>query len=128
MPANKIFCSTRRFALLALVSVFVWESSRGQGKQAPCPAPIEWAVEPKFSESDVAKWKDMTVTTTALLQVSEAGDILHVNLLSVKPEKAGKAVVSAMQRAKFRARPGCGNWLFEISFKLHGDALQDKEK
>jgi hypothetical protein len=104
------------------------DSSFGQSKQPPCGTPAAWLVKPKFTDSDIAKWKDKSVTATVVLQVSESGDVIKVGLRSVKPKEAGPAVLSAVQLAKFAARSGCGNWTMEITFNLGPDALHGNKK
>ena len=125
----KNFCAIRcRCALVVVTGLLLSGSSIGQSKQPSCGTPGDWLVKPKFTDGEIAKWKDKTVTATVFLQVSEQGDVIQAHILSAKPKEAGPAVLSAVRRGKFPARPGCGNWGLELTFHLHLDALQGNKK
>jgi len=110
-------------AFFVIAAVFVSKSSltRGQGNKPTCGAPVKWMVPPKFTEGDIAKWKDKKLTGTVSLVVSEDGDILQARLQSVKPKEAAQAFLSAVQKGKFHPRLGCGDWKIEVTYKLHPD-------
>jgi hypothetical protein len=112
-----------RLALLAIAVLFVCESSltKAQSNKTACGAPVKWMVPPKFTEGDIAKWKDKDLTGTVSLVVSEGGDIIQARIRSVKPKEAAQAFLSAVQQGKFQPRLGCGDWKIEVTFKLHPD-------
>ena len=118
-------CSSNRYrlAFLVLSVFFVSESflTNAQDKKPACTAPVKWMVPPKFTEGDIAKWKDKKLTGTVSLVVSEGGDIIQARTRSVKPKEATQAFLSAVQQGKFQPRQGCGDWKIEVTFKLHPD-------
>lgn len=110
-------------ALLIAVVVFLSGSpfSYAQDKKPACRAAVKWAVPPKFTEGDIAKWKDKPLTGTVTVLVSEAGDVIDGRVQSVKPKEAASAFLEAVKQGKFEPRPGCGNWKLDVTFKLHPD-------
>jgi hypothetical protein len=128
MHIEKFYTNTYGYAFLVATALFLSGSALGQDKKPACGAPGDWLVKPKFTDAEIAKWKDKSVTVTVVLQISEKGDVIDAHIRSVKPKEAGPAVLSAMRRSKYSARPGCGNWTLEITFNLHPDAPQDKDK
>ena len=109
-----------RLTFLAVSVLFVSESllTRAQDKKPACGAPVKWMVPPKFTEGEIAKWKDRALTGTVSLVVSEGGDIIQARVRSVKPKEAAPSFLSAVQQGKFQPRPGCGDWKIEVTFKL----------
>src|SRR5258706_24954 len=112
-----------RLAFLVVSVFFLAESflTQAQDKKPACGAPVKWMVPPKFTEGDIAKWKDKALTGTVSLLVSEGGDIIQARVRSVKPKEAAPSFLSAVQQGKFQPRPGCGDWKIEVTFKLHPD-------
>ena len=117
-PANRY-----RLAFLSIAILLVSELSltRAQSNKPACGAPVKWMVTPKFTEGDIAKWKDKELTGTVSLVVSEGGDIIQAHIRSVKPKEAAQAFLSAVREGKFQPRLGCGDYKIEVSFKLHPD-------
>jgi hypothetical protein len=115
--------STNRYCLafLALSAFFASESflTQAQDKKPACGAPVKWMVPPKFTQGDIAKWKDKDLTGTVSLLVGEGGDIIQARVRSVKPKEAAPSFLSAVKQGKFQPRPGCGDWKIEVTFKLH---------
>jgi len=105
-------------ALLVVMIFFVSESllTKAQDKKPVCQAPVKWLVPPKFTEGDIAKWKDRAITGTVSLLVSEGGDVIEGRVQSVKPKEAASAFLSAVKQGKFQPRPGCGDWKTEVTF------------
>src|SRR5258707_9994206 len=106
------------FLVVSVLFVAVPPLTHAQDKKPVCGAPVKWMVPPKFTEGDIAKWKDKKLTGTVSLVVSEEGDILQARLQSVKPKEAAQAFLSAVQKGKFHPRLGCGDWKIEVSFNL----------
>ena len=116
-PANRY-----RLVFLAIMVLLVFASllTRAQSKPA-CRAAVKWRIAPKFTESDIAKWKHKELTGTVSLVVSEAGDVIQADIVSVKPNEAAQAFLSAVREGKFQPRPGCGDWKIDLTLKLHPD-------
>jgi hypothetical protein len=112
-----------RLTLLVVLVFLVSESflTQAQDKKPACGAPVKWMVPPKFTEGDIAKWKNKPLTGTVSLLVNEGGDIIQARVRSVEPKEATSSFLSAVQQGKFQPRPGCGDWKIEVTFKLHPD-------
>ena len=109
------------FLVVSVLFVAVPPLTQAQGKKPVCGAPVKWMVPPKFTEGDIAKWKDKELSGTVNLLVGEGGEIIQARVRSVKPKEATAAFLSAVQQGKFQPRPGCGDWKIEVTFKLRPD-------
>jgi hypothetical protein len=90
-------------------------------------AVVKWRVAPKFTESDIAKWKHKELTGTVSLVVSEAGDVIPADIVSVKPNEAAQAFLSAVRQGKFQPRPECRESKIDLTLKLHPDQRQFRD-
>ena len=105
------------------VMIMLGFASRPASSQSElaCRAPVKWRIAPKFTDSDIAKWKHKAMTGTVSLVVSESGDVIQANIVSVKPNEAARAFLSAVQEGKFQPRPGCGEWKINLTLHLRPD-------
>ena len=109
------------FLVVSVLFVAVPPLTQAQDKKPVCGAPVKWMVPPKFTEGDIAKWKDKELSGTVNLLVGEGGEVIQARVRSVKPKEATAAFLSAVQQGKFQPRPGCGDWKIEVTFKLRPD-------
>lgn len=107
--------------ILAGMALFVGPETsvvKAQNKKKDCGKPTKIVVQPKFIGEDLTAWKDKSVSGRVSIVVNEDGQVIQARVLAASPKEAANALQSAARQARFKPRPGCGDWKTDIFFTL----------